>query len=169
MGHILISVLSWSILISVRLSKPIYWSSSLSSHVPLSLRLLISKTYQHWKYVCLSALPIWLTCPSILPYLNCPNYIKWATWISKFLKCNTLNSIQTPPPIHFTHLGNKTIHTYIHISFRRSIILSYDSRTWNLSEKNTTHEQIQRRQYNTINKYQNYSLQYNIVQSIITK
>jgi len=40
------------------------------------------------------------------------------------------------------------IHTYIHISFRRSIILSYNSRTWNLSEINTTYRQNKTIQYN---------------------
>ena len=85
MGHILISVLSWPILISVKLSQPVSWSSSLSSHVPLKLGLLASNKYQHWRYVCLSILPTWLTCLSILPSLNCPNNIKWGTWISKSL------------------------------------------------------------------------------------
>lgn len=63
------------------------------------------------------------------------------------------------------------IHKYIHISFRKSIILSYDIQTWNLSgkKKNSTHKQNHRRQYNTINKHQNYSLQNNIVHSITTK
>jgi hypothetical protein len=85
MGHILISVLSWPILICVKLSQPVSWSSSLSSHVPFRLGLLVSNKYQQWGYVRLSILPIWLPCLSILPSLNCPNNIKWGTWISKFL------------------------------------------------------------------------------------
>jgi hypothetical protein len=79
MVHILISLLSWPILISVKLSKLISWSSSFSSHVPLSLGLLVSKKYQHWRYVSLSTLPIWsYACPSfcswtVLTILNEPH------------------------------------------------------------------------------------------------
>jgi hypothetical protein len=85
MGHILISVLSWPFLISVKLSQPVSWSSSLSSYVPSRLGLLASNKYQHWRYVHLSILPIWLTCLSILPSLNRPNNIKWGKWILEFL------------------------------------------------------------------------------------
>jgi hypothetical protein len=57
------------------------------------------------------------------------------------------------------------IHTYIHISFRRSIILSYWQSDMKLVRKNATHTHTHKTnkdntmQYNTINEYQNYSLQ----------
>lgn len=63
----------------------------------LSMSLSVLDFLFQRRYVRLSTLPIWFTRLCILPSLNCLNYIKWATWISKFLKCNILSSIYILP------------------------------------------------------------------------
>ena len=57
------------------------------------------------------------------------------------------------------------IHTYTHISFRRSTYSVIPKSDIKLVRKNTTHKQNKYNtiQYNTINKYQYYSLQNQIL------